>query len=717
MVSKEVETIEQVKKHLVEIGYSLSVIDTEVRTLYGQRVDLVVYEFEKPKIVFEIKSDINLTHNLEADEVGFHPAVRQAQFFAQELGAPYFAISNGKTFWWFETDRVKGRPVLLSSPVISVTQEHDIIKDSKGLIIQVLWKLSDSVRSHLTPHEQLNFIGLALLARMLAEMGDRTLEKRLALSEAESQNIDTSFNELLYSQVSFPYAQAFMMLDRVELLKIPANAFLDALDSFMLHLLGSNPLSEFKLPTWVTDLMAALLQISPENLVLDMYSNLGDGVEAIGKVQEKARVLSVALNSTSVLWDKLKRAILGLEIHDVLRISSLYEYEKNQYWFAQQPNKIILSPPFNSRIPGEASKRTSDDMLLEVALRWVVPGGRIVVIVPENLLFSKNREPIRQIILEHAWIKAIISLEHIAPRANVKASLLVLERKSSISCDGNVMMSRIQEQHIQDIQQPKNSPLSFRDNTYISKLLYAFENHVNGTSVLNNEVAWFVPFQKLSLTTWAVSNYDPARGHESESLHPTKRLQELVTLRKGSQLTLNENGTLPVIGPGALRSLSIDPKKLDVTSADRLTTHPVRAEINDVLVHAVGPNRGQAAAVGPEFKGYFISRNIIILRVTSPDVLPAYLAIAMNNKFVKQQLDENSTGSVLQQLSIDKLNDILVPVPDIQTQMVIIESVTDAQNKLIEAEQQVLTAELALKAEQTNLQNIINSSWGEGENG
>jgi restriction endonuclease S subunit len=89
----------------------------------------------------------------------------------------------------------------------------------------------------------------------------------------------------------------------------------------------------------------------------------------------------------------------------------------------------------------------------------------------------------------------------------------------------------------------------------------------------------------------------------------------------------------------------------------------------------------------------------------------------MNNKFVKQQLDENSTGSVLQQLSIDKLNDILVPVPDIQTQMVIIESVTDAQNKLIEAEQQVLTAELALKAEQTNLQNIINSSWGEGENG
>lgn len=183
------------------------------------------------------------------------------------------------------------------------------------------------------------------------------------------------------------------------------------------------------------------------------------------------------------------------------------------------------------------------------------------------------------------------------------------------------------------------------------------------------------------------------------------------------QLTLDENGTQPVIGTGAVRALFIDPTKLDRTSADRVPTSPAVANTGQVLLHAVGSNRGQAAVVVSEFEGYFISRNIIILSVTELNVLPAYLAITLNSRFVKQQLDVIATGAVLLQLSIGKLRDILIPVPDIPTQKQIIERVTQAQAKLIDAEQQVLLAEATMKNSQASLQDTIDHSWDEGENG
>jgi restriction endonuclease S subunit len=208
---------------------------------------------------------------------------------------------------------------------------------------------------------------------------------------------------------------------------------------------------------------------------------------------------------------------------------------------------------------------------------------------------------------------------------------------------------------------------------------------------------------------WAVDFYNPSVQIELNSEYPLYTLQDLAAIRKGSPLTLDKEGTIPVIGPGAIRSLFIDPSSLDRTTEIRIPPKSVVTQANDVLIHAVGPYRGQAALVEPDLINYLVSRNVIVLQDISPKVLPAYLATVLNSGFVRKQMEDKSTGAVLAQLSIRKLVDIKIPVPDLTTQNHIVDKVSSTRRKLIETEQQALVVQSALKEQQESLRSLLDN--------
>ena len=112
-----------------------------------------------------------------------------------------------------------------------------------------------------------------------------------------------------------------------------------------------------------------------------------------------------------------------------------------------------------------------------------------------------------------------------------------------------------------------------------------------------------------------------------------------------------------------------------------------------------------------------ISRNIIVVRVISKLILPAYLALVLNSRFVKKQLEDRATGSVYAQFSIKKLTDLQIPVPNLQQQNSLVEKVAATRQKVLEYEQQVLIVQSALKEQQDDLQQMLdNLHLGGGEN-
>lgn len=710
---------------LLNLGYPESSIQSEVTTLYGRRADLVVYEFDKPKIVFEIKNPVrfsSITATLEAeDKLKFDPTVRQAQQLAQEMNAPYFAVSDGIAVLWFDVDQETGRPRLLTNPILPKFKDGVSEKITKKQILKILFDLADFSRGYLTTQEYSIRVGVVLLARLLAEKDDSKLEHLLLAEKSNLEEYDKVLRDLsthsYENDVRF-YAQAFFELNKIKLLEIPPADFVTAIDDFIRLAVGKRSFGEFKLSKWTSDFLARLLLVNaPENL-LDIYSNFGDGVYAINNLSKDVRIVSATSHSTSYVWDKVKRLILGLDPDDVIYTPRITTDEQIKVFkpTIKRYDKILVSPPFGGRpsLNEYIPFKKSEEIFIYLSLKLVKPGGRVVAVVPENLLFSSTSASFRTYLSETSWIRAIISLEQFLPNLGIKASIIVVDKKSRENQGGNILMSRITKKDIGLLADPDSSLL---DSNHIKKILNLYEAHMQNRVLQPEKSIWFTSTHELEGQSWAVDYYDPSSQIETNSEYPLFPLNQLASLRKGSPLTLDKNGDLPVIGPGALRSFSIDSAKLDKTTEKKLPKNPVVSQIKDILIHGVGTYRGQAALVEPGLENCFVSRNIIVLRDISTDVLPTYLVIALNSTFVQRQLEDRATGSVFSQFSVKKLKDLQIPIPSLEKQKKLVEKVSATRQKLLEYEQQVLITQSALKEQQSTLQNILeNIHLGGGEN-
>lgn len=710
---------------LLDLGYPESSIQSEVTTLYGRRADLVVYEFEKPKIVFEIKNSLrfsSITATLETeDKLKFDPSVRQAQQLAQEMKAPYFAVSDGVAILWFDVDQETGRPKLLANPVLPKVKDDGSGKITKNQILKILFNLADSGRDFFPTQEYSIRVGVVLLARLLTEKDDSKLENLLLIETSKLEDYDKVFRNLdihSYESDGRFYAQAFFELNKIHLFEIPPVDFVAAIDDFIQLAVGKHNLGEFKLSKWTSDFLARLLLVNAAENLLDIYSNFGDGVYAINNLSKDVHIGSATSHSTSYVWDKVKRLILGLDPDDVLyipRISIDEQIEVFRQTFKHY-DKILVLPPFGGRpLTNENTAfRKSEEIFFDLSLKLVKPGGRVVAVVPENLLFSSTSTTFRTYLSETAWIRAIISLEQFLPNFGIKASIVVVDKKNRENQGGNILMCRITKKDIGLVSDPDSSLL---DSDHIKKILKLYESHMQNTVLQSEKSIWFTPTDKLESYSWAVDYYDPSSQIETNSEYPLFALDQLASLRKGSPLTLDKYGDLPVIGPGALRSFSIDSAKLDKTTGGNLPKNPVVSQIKDILIHGVGTYRGQAALVEPGFENCFISRNIIVLRDISAIVSPPYLVIALNSAFVQRQLEDRATGSVFSQFSVEKLKDLQIPVPSLEKQNWLIEKVSATRQKVLEYEQQVLITQSALKEQVNTLNNILeNIHLGGGEN-
>jgi len=710
---------------LLNLGYPESSIHSDVTTLYGRRADLVVYEFDKPKIVFELKDPqrfSSITATLEAeDKLKFDPTVRQAQQLAQEMSAPYFAVSDGITILWFDVDQETGRPRLLTNPILPKFKDGVSEKITKKQILKILFDLADFSRGYLTTQEYSIRVGVVLLARLLAEKDDSKLEHLLLAEKSNLEEYDKVLRDLsthsYENDVRF-YAQAFFELNKIKLLEIPPADFVTAIDDFIQLAVGKHSFGEFKLSKWTSDFLARLLLVNaPENL-LDIYSNFGDGVYAINNLSKDVRIVSATSHSTSYVWDKVKRLILGLDPDDVIYTPRITTDEQIKVFkpTIKHYDKILVSPPFGGRpsLNEYIPFKKSEEIFIYLSLKLVKPGGRVVAVVPENLLFSSTSTSFRTYLSETAWVRAIISLEQFLPNLGIKASIIVVDKKSIENQGGNILMSRITKKDIGLLADPDSSLL---DSNHIKKILNLYEAHMHNKVLQSEKSIWFTSTNELEGHSWAVDYYDPSSQIETNSEYPLFPLNQLASLRKGSPLTLDKNGALPVIGPGALRSFSIDSAKFDKTIEENLPKNPVVSQVKDILIHGVGTYRGQAALVEPGLENCFVSRNIIVLRDISTVVLPSYLVIALNSTFVQRQLEDRATGSVFSQFSVEKLKDLQIPVPSLEKQKWLIEKVSATRQKLLEYEQQVLITQSALKEQQSTLQNILeNIHLGGGEN-
>ncbi len=700
MISEK-DLIRQVENRLVKLGYPRSAISQEMPTRSGRRIDLAVYEQEKCRIVIEVKVESNLSEEINPLELKFNPVVRQAQVHANEMAAPYFMVTNGKTDLWFTTDEV-GRPQLLSGPVLPAAgTESKPSKVPREVLVRVLQQLMDVGRRGLHDMTQsADWAAVAIYAKLLHEDGNKSLMNDLLSSRPAYSSLSRLLPAEILPQDKLPkdyFREAFEILSRVSFRDASPIDMLIAFDATILNQMGREAI---RLPRWLSDLLVRLAQIRRGNTVIDLFSNYGDGIAAALHANHQIQVTSISPTARGCLWAQIQQRILGFR-GDGAVIGNTPPYDVRDTAGLPRPSHIILVPPFNVRLNSYNARSrfatigggegVSEELYLELALDWVSPGGRIVALVPQGLLFAESRRRFREFLLKETHVRAVIGLGPVLSQTKMRTSILVIDKPGDGVSNNDVFMARIDEVD-------KTDAFSCQDITSVSQILTSFETFVRTGQVDFFTRAWFVSLEQLNADNLSVDHYDPLRPDrqaESGSAFAITPLRSVAEILRGSSLTLAKKADLLVIGPASIRPMVLDRFSLDRTTKRKLTSNPVTVQPGDVVVNAVGPYLGSAAVIDQDLAGVYVSRNVIVIRPRSPAVIPEFLAAALNSEQVKQQLMQMTTGSVISILTVRALQDIAIPLPNLETQKRVLNKIRKSFEELSRAKENMIKAEEA----------------------
>ncbi len=140
-------------------------------------------------------------------------------------------------------------------------------------------------------------------------------------------------------------------------------------------------------------------------------------------------------------------------------------------------------------------------------------------------------------------------------------------------------------------------------------------------------------------------------------------------------------------------------EELSFTSNENLPKSINVVKENDIIINAIGSHRGSATIVPSRLEGTPINRHVILLQANLDMIIPGYLAIALNSKYVQNQFFDKSSGTVIPALSTKSFEEIYVPVPNMTRQAEIYSEYLVLINKLNESESAVskLKSQIAQK--------------------
>lgn len=338
-------------------------------------------------------------------------------------------------------------------------------------------------------------------------------------------------------------------------------------------------------------------------------------------------------------------------------------------------------------------------LFIEKCIRLLRPGGRMAIVLPDGLLQNVSNSHIRFWIRSQAKVLGVVSIPQeafIPYGTGIKTSVLLLQKLPAIS-RGTCFMAR--EQKIgYDV---KGQPLYKRDESGrliktssglpivdddIEEIVDAFNAFRNGTFTQNNAKLYAVPEEFLNLRLDA-EHYQPYDRELIQYLTSigAKPLGEIADI-------LNESDDFRLANDSEIKYIAIsdvDARTMQVVSQQTIKVHeaPSRATYrvhkNDIITAVSGASTGtqrQATAlITLDEDGAICSNGFAVLRKIH-GIEPLFLLAYMRTEYYLRQVRRLMTGHAIPCISIEDLSKVLVPIPPIEEQKKIADSIASIQS-------------------------------------
>lgn len=695
----ESKIIQVAVEHLLALGYPRNSIDTEVEAGRGRRLDAVVFHMGRAAIVIEVKRG-ELFPDGDDKLLPFNASVRQAQFAAVEVGAPLYILTDGSNFLWFETDP-SGRPAMLPNEkrideLATLFGERDEREQRAASVNRAVRQLLETSYAQNWSPETLPLLLYAYLQRA---RGDAALHEYLARHEhgrPPASLVDV--HEFVLKQdrgAPIAYHQALDILSTSRLDELSPSDTLRIVDTLMLR--SSNWHGSLRIPRWTADLMVRLARIGLGERVLDLNGGMGNLAAAVrlNGVDTKQFTICVQ-HSTDALWTAIQQLPFGgalpkVYVGNPLQTGSYIDSHR------APADCIVIAPPFGAvlrdtnHVQANGRPLASEEAYIHKALSLLSPKGRIVAILPNGTLSSPLKKSFRDDVLRQNGLTAVLDVGTFLPGSSVTASIVVLERSEAYSKRiffANAQC-RLQEDHFDCREVPALAHVIARleawrhdrrndfptDDTGLSAVAELDEGALNAAPYLAQQAQLKMPFASF------------------EHVY----LESVAEVTKGGAVTRDSAGTVPFIGPGAIRPLEINLDPADRASESQVKRFPKAVVVEgDIVLNGLSTYLAAAALI--ETGQYSINRHVFRIRADRDRVLPAYLAIAINSRYVRDSLRQSASGSTIKMLTLPMVRRAIVPVPPLAIQHEIVHRVGAAKAERDTAGEVFRMRELALNS-------------------
>lgn len=694
----EVNEMKQaVTAYLIGLGFDESSIASEVGTGRKERIDFVIYrKDQRPLAIIELKARGKDYPKSKDSKLRFHPFVRQAQFLADELKAPYYSVSDGFSFYWFTTDS-SGWPRLLEHPITpSITHERESTESSQEDLTRSLQELQQFLfwRGGTARPEE---TAIVILAKLMSELGNDALSNTIIdFREQTSMPLlsEIGFSPSIWNlvrphRIGKSLSDALKVISHINFTSIEPRIVLSTFDKTILGYQADR--GPWRIDRWLADFMAQLARSVEARSVLDLSASYGDILAAVRLNNPNAELAGIIRHPLSALWAQIQQLLLK-NMGRVIFSGDQIPRQVMMQEVIPQPDCIITAPSFGAKVQeeydrsilSESGVRHVEDLILELALEWVAPNGRIVILVPDGLLFAGGKRQLtRHFILNNSSLRAVISLAPglLSSTSVLKSSVLVLENKAL--ADLPVFVANLDSFEEQDT-------FDSREISSVREVLDQFWEFESGLTISRStplRKSRVLQSAQLDPNDLTAAHYLSATLEEKQrSRYPILSLERVAKkLTRGRSIRLRENGEVPVIGPAVIRSLELDRAAIRMASRVELLPNAPTVDSGDVLLNLIGTHLGEASLADPEMAGIYISQHVALVRPNTSVIEPEYLAIALNSKDARQQIEKLFTGALIKGLPLHRLKQLTIPVPDLDTQREIIAAIRKVKQELDDA--------------------------------
>jgi len=433
-------------------------------------------------------------------------------------------------------------------------------------------------------------------------------------------------------------------------------------------------------PYNINKLAIELLDISKDDLVMDIGSGYGDFLTAVIDEKCNENVCGIEINEFAYNMSKLRLSSqtykFKLQNRDIFDSNFDNKYDKifcNYPWgFKMDRMRLdrVLWQLKNMRFNwGKVPGGSMDWLFINCMLTMLKENGTAITIMPDGPLFKTADNEFKKDLVKNGLIKAIIKLPSgIFPYTGISSNIVIFDQNK------NTKIKFIDASHL--ITNDGRRPILDLD-----KVLDLIEKE-------KDEFIGYADIKKIESNDYVLTVDYYLSNSEIEYHNPKKLSDYIVDIFRGLQINPSEieqlsnpNGEYEILRISDIED-GIISNELTKVSIENNKYDRYLINNNDVIITSKG-TRIKIAVANIGNRKIIANGNLIVLRVDPSKLNPYYLAMYLSSKEGNTILNRIQTGRMILSINPRKLADITISTIELEKQNEVAKKYQCLQEQLI----------------------------------